>query len=298
METWPNFFIVGAPRAGTTSLYYYLKDCPEVYMSPTKEPRFFKSELYKPVPTEEGINLKGNKKKYLQLFSNVKDEKAIGEASPSYLRDPGTAILIHEVIPNAKIIIILRDPINRVFSHYLYLKSSDKEKRSFDKAVINEITKDTTDYKPYNVYLDASLYFEQVKRYQDIFGTNQVKILIFEEFMKEPEKNLSEVLEFLGINSISQKVTIKKYNLYGESRNRIFHYMRKSKAIRKFLNILPEDFVRKLRDEVVLKKQNKPKLSKEEMICLENYYREDVKKLQKLLERKLPWNWINNPPLN
>jgi len=267
-------------------------------MSPTKEPRFFKSELYMSSPTEEGLSFRGDKSKYLQLFSNVKDEKAIGEASPSYLRDPGSADLIHKVIPNAKIIIILRDPINRAFSHYLYLKSSDKEKRSFVKAVITEITKDGTDIKPYNAYLDAGLYFGQVKRYQDIFGINQVKILIFEEFMKDPKKNLREVLEFLRINSVSQKVTIKKYNLYGESRNRVFHYMRKSKAIRKFLNILPEDFVRKLRDEVVLKKQNKPKLSKEEMISLENYYREDVKKLQKLLERKLPWDWINNPPLN
>ena len=125
---WPNFFIVGAPRSGTTSLYEYLKEVPEVFMSPVKEPNFFnlsvENDLFLSKPIRE-------KKKYLDLFKNVKDEKAIGEASPTYLWDPKTPKLIHEIIPDAKIIISLRDPVERTFSHYLMYFRNGIMKDSF-----------------------------------------------------------------------------------------------------------------------------------------------------------------------
>ena len=121
-----------------------------------------------------------------------------------------------------------------------------------------------------------------------------MKILIFEEFVKEPKAILREVLEFLGIFSEPPKVTGKRYNMYGESRNLVFHKMRNSKAVRKIVNFLPDSVVIKLRDKIVLKKQSKPKISKEVRHTLENFYVEDVKKLEKLLIRKLPWSWIND----
>jgi len=290
LETRPNFFIVGAPKAATTSLYYFLKDCPEVYSHD-----IFTVNISHFFYTDKNAILRGNKKKYLQLFSQVNGEKAIGEATATYLRDPESPKLIHDEIPNAKIIIILRDPIERIFSHYLFFKSSDLEKRSFREAVVNLSSKNLSEQEEFNVYLDSSMYFEQVQRYLDIFGSKQVKILIFEDFVKNPKDNLREVLDFLGINSEPPEFTNKKYNEYGESRNRIFHYLRKSNTIRKLSARLPQDLVTKLRDEILLKKSNKPKLSKEERAFLENYFLDDIIKLQKLLNRKFPWNWIKNP---
>ena len=130
MEKWPNFFVVGTPRAGTTSLYSYLNATPGIYMSSIKEPRFFHK-----IRPETNLPIMHDKKKYLGLFRNVKDEKSIGEASPTYLQDPESPLLIHKVIPNAKIIIILRDPIERAFSYYLPYKMQGIEKKSFHDEV-------------------------------------------------------------------------------------------------------------------------------------------------------------------
>ena len=108
-DNWPTFFIVGAPRSGTTSLYNYLKTIPEIFMSPVKEPGYF-------IPNDfRGFS----EKKYLELFKNVKDEIVIGEASAGYLASQEAAFRIKKEIPNAKIIITLRDPVERTFSDYL-----------------------------------------------------------------------------------------------------------------------------------------------------------------------------------
>jgi len=101
MKDRPNFFIVGSPKSGTTSLYEYLKDIPGIYMSPEKEPRYFHKK-------NSELNLKGisNESKYLKLFKNVKDEKVIGEASPTYLLDPESAELIQKFNPSVFVFIL------------------------------------------------------------------------------------------------------------------------------------------------------------------------------------------------
>jgi len=127
MEKWPNFFIVGAAKAGTSSLFRYLKEIPGIYMPEFKEPHFFapnppKYDNYKPMQ---------DKTKYLDLFKESTSEKMIGEASASYLRNPESPKLIHSTIPDAKIIISLRDPVERAFSHYLYKIRFNNETLSF-----------------------------------------------------------------------------------------------------------------------------------------------------------------------
>src|SRR3989304_10189805 len=116
MERWPNLFIVGAPKSGTTSLHAYLDKIDDIFMSPIKEPNYFSAQT---VSIKHPVNPIRDKKKYLKLFQKGIHNKYIGEASPSYLADSEASKLIHQVSPNAKIIISLRDPIDRVFSHYL-----------------------------------------------------------------------------------------------------------------------------------------------------------------------------------
>jgi len=108
---WPNFFIVGAQKAGTSSIYSLLRSIPGIYMSPLKEPNYFSPNS----PTRPSHD----KKRYAGLFGGVTDEIAIGEASPSYLWDPDSPKLIHDAIPKARIIISLRDPVQRAYSQYL-----------------------------------------------------------------------------------------------------------------------------------------------------------------------------------
>ena len=166
MELWPNFFIVGAPRSGTTSLWEYLKKIPGIYLPKIKEPHYFSKNINSDLFLSKPIR---DKKSYLELFKNAKNLDAIGDASPTYLWDPKTPKLIHDVIPDARIIISLRDPIYRAFSEYLSLRGLGSEKGSFLETIRRSIQDE--DYS-LNRIIQNGLYFKQVKRYLEIFGRN------------------------------------------------------------------------------------------------------------------------------
>ena len=290
-EIWPNFFIVGTAKAGTTTLYAYLKDTKGIYMSPVKEPRYFHS--FKQDPSGRGIRIT-DEAKYLKLFSKVKDEKAIGEATPSYLRDPKTPELIHEKVPNAKIIIILRDPVQRAFSHHLMRKTNGQETRTFHQVIEDYMKIYKHDGITFDRVIYPGLYISQVKKYVDVFGSQNIKILIFEEFVKDTFNQVKEVLNFLGVDSEPPSNIDKVYNPYGEPRGKISEIMLSNKLIWKIaVKLVPQNFRWGLRKKVFLKDKEKPKLPDKEGILLQKFYKEDVNNLEKLLCRKLPWKWFN-----
>ena len=180
----PNFFIVGAAKCGTTSLVHYLKQHPEVYFSPVKEPAHF----IKDAPSEYAYP---EFERYLSLFKKAGDAKAIGEASTGYLFDEGAAVRIYNKFPSAKIIIILRNPSEMVFSFWRYEQVCGYEDKTFE-YVISEEGRRYRNSKEFKdecrkwwanyAYMDRGLYFEQVKRYVDVFGRDKVKIYIFAEY--------------------------------------------------------------------------------------------------------------------
>ena len=291
MSVWPNFFIVGAAKAGTTSLYAYLKNTPDVKMSSEKEPGYFRSNS---LPAIHSRRIQ-KPSQYLKLFKDATNEKAVGEATPGYLVDPESAKLIHNALPKAKIIILLRDPVERAFSHYLTRQTKGILKQPFHEmitSVINEREKGIS--SEFNFALDSGLYTNNVKRFQDIFGTEKVKILIFEEFIKEQKKTVKEVLEFLGVDSDPPETIEKMYNVYGAPRGKLSQYILASDSLVKFSrHIIPQSLRWELRKKLLLKKEKKPELSNEDRTLLEDFYRKDVHALQKLLQRNLPWPWIN-----
>ncbi len=283
METWPNFFIVGAPRAGTTTLYEFLSNTEDVYMSPHKEPHYFtrsvvSSDLY------QAIQDKG---KYLDLFKKVKDEKAIGEGSTSYLWDPKAPILIHELLPNAKIIISLRNPIERAYSVYLWRISNGKT-YSFSESIKESLESKNDFYK--GLIINGGWYFEQVQRYLKIFGSNQVKIIIFEEFIKDPKKTVLEVLELLGINSKPPESVELVHNTLTVPKGKLSSVLLQNKIIKKIgQEVLPTSLAEYVSKRVLGKKISKPSLKQEDRVLLANLYHEDVESLKKLLKRDFPW---------
>jgi len=274
---WPNFFIVGASKSGTTSLYEYLDKIPGIYMSRLKEPHYFHRSSFKLIARSIS-----DKSEYLKLFKLATKEKAIGEASTSYLQDPESASLIHEEVPDARIIIILRDPCQRIFSGYLMFKSGGIEKRSFHQLITQNPE-----------FLESGLYYSQVKQYLDIFGPKQVKVLIFEEFIKDPKTAIKEILEFLHVDSELPEIFEKIYNPYTVTRGKIPQKILASKTISRISDqLLPKSLKWKMKESILVKKVKKPDLKKEDSLILEKYYRNDVRKLQNLLKRKLPWGWI------
>ena len=167
----PNFIIVGAPKAGTTSIYRYLSKHPEVFMSSPKEINYFSIDQI------ESQNLYYNYFKvkslieYEKLFDGVTNETAIGEGSVSYLFYKETPAKIKNIIPDVKIIILLREPISRAFSHYLMDNKLGLVNDSFENIIFKTSISDKQNLY-YQQYVELGLYYKQIKRYFDIFFLN------------------------------------------------------------------------------------------------------------------------------
>lgn len=290
MERWPNLFIVGAPKAGTSSIYFYLAQIQEIFMSPIKEPNFFSVQS---VPATSQLKPIRDKKKYLNLFKNAKKENYLGEASPSYLGDPLASKLIHKVSPNSKIIISLRDPVERTFSHYLMalrlgtfsksfhdeleqaFKNNEKNKSRFLRVIIEE----------------RGLYYESVKRYLETFGPKQVEIIIFEEFISDPKKTLQKILQFLNLKSDIKNLKMEVFNPFVIPRSKIGKFAYRNRTMRRVLEMtLSPPIRKKLKEKLIVKKASKPKMREEDRNTLINFFKEDVEKIQILLNKELPWS--------
>jgi len=286
MERWPNLFIVGAPKGGTTSIHTYLSEIPDIFMSPIKEPNYFSE---KTVSIKHPVKPIRDKNKYLELFINARNEKYLAESSTSYLSDPEAPKLIHKVSPQAKIIISLRDPVERVFSHYLmYIRDgwwSHPFKEQIQKEIKNKI-------KPFerSMELHSSFYFDNVKRYIDIFGTKQVKIIFFEEFVKQPKKTIEEILEFLEIIRPINNFKSKKFNSYIEVKGKFRKYILRNQVIAKIVALTIPDKLRLfVRNKYFVVDTPKPKIKNNDKEFLKKLYQSDVEKLQTLFPNNLPW---------
>jgi len=280
MEKWPNFFIVGAPKAGTTSLYEYLKDIPGIFMSPVKEPKYF-SEVHIVPGFSQKKRL--DKKQYLSLFNRVKDEKIIGEASPGNLMDPKAPFLIHDINPTAYILISLRDPVARLFSSYLMYIRIGNFHLSFHEEIENSM-------KNRPRWLESGRYYDSVKRYLELFGSKHVKTLIFEEWIKNPTNTVQEILQFLGINYEIDHFNEEAHNPFSVSRGSVATSIMGSGKIKGLVEkYLSSSTRRILKEKILTNKQEKPKMEKKDRDFLIDFYKDDVKKLANLLGRKLPW---------
>ena len=200
----PNFLIIGAAKAGTTSLYYYLRQHPQVYMSPIKEPRFFalEGEILNFKGPAQGINQTSitSLDEYFHLFAGVTDEIAIGEASTLYLHSQRALEGIKRYLPNAKLIVILRNPIERAYSSYLHLVRDGYEALSFEQALQAEEFRIQQKWQPLWYYSKRSFYYEAIKNYLDIFEHCQIKIYLYEDLAADSKYIFKDICGFLDID--------------------------------------------------------------------------------------------------
>lgn len=289
MEHWPTFLIGGAPRCGTYSIYEYLNLMNSVFMCPAKEPNYFAPSIDDSKMLSNPIR---NRDLYLKQFNNVKNEKAIGEASPTYLWDPLSPKFIFSIIPEVKLIFILRDPIQRSFSHYLNNLGLGYETRSFIDAMKYALSQ-KNDYS--GRIAMASFYSSGIQKYLDIFPHDQIKFFIFEEFFKNPIHGLKEIIDFLKIDEQIPQIHDFSNNEFTLPRGKIFEKLITNKNLRSIVkNYLPkgkEKFLRKL----ITSKSKKPIMTENEKKFCQELFIDDVLKTEKLLKRDLPWfNKSNN----
>jgi hypothetical protein len=283
MEQWPNFFIAGAPRAGTTSLYEYLKDIDDIFMSSIKEPNYFSVSISDKILLQRSFR---KKNEYLKLFQGVKDEKAIGEGSHSYLWDPQSAKLIHQNIPDAKIILLLRNPVERAFSHYLFTVSVGQETGTFSDAITKAL-KAKPDFS--GAIIEAGLYGQQITKYLEFFEKEKIKIVFSEEFIKNTESTVKEILEFLEVDVPKTLSFTKIHHEYSITGNKFIFFLMRNRMVRYAAkNFLPRESARKIKESFD-KKGVKPELNENDRQFLQEYYHDDVLCLEKILNRKVPW---------
>jgi Sulfotransferase domain len=281
-ERWPNLFLVGAARAGTTSVYRYLGQHPDIFMSPLKEPDFFSPKANPRTWVEKAYS----KESYLALFAGAGRERLFGEASTSYLWFPGTAHAIHARVPHAKILIILREPVDRAYSHYLMDLSDGVERRPFF-----EIIQDAARRKIPS-YADFGLYCDQVKNYVHLFG-DQVLVLFYETLFADPRKWLRVTFEFLGVDpDIAHAVDLERHHLYARPRNPVGRALvRAAGNARRILGrpILP-GFLQPVARKLVLTSGEKPALDPRARAYLVDLYQGQAACLRALLGVEPPWN--------
>jgi hypothetical protein len=280
---WPNLFVVGAPKAGTTSLWRYLGQHPDIFMSPEKEPRFFSSS--RKLESDQATEA------YLELFAAAGHEKLRGEASPTYMSRTTTAKEIHRVAPGARIVISLREPVERTHSSYMSLVNDGVEQRSFREAVEDDLADRRRPGAP--VYVKRRLYAPGVRRYQKLFGA-QVFVLFFEELTKRPAKVMEELYGFLGVDpGFAEQLDPKAHNQFKVPRNRA---VQRAMPARQLVRAMLPSAARERVNRAVMKPAAKPRPEPEVVERLCRTYRRDVDRVRGLIERPFPRAWDKRFP--
>ena len=293
--TMPNFLIVGAQKAGTTSLYYYLKQHPQIYMSPRKEPHFFEgmhSDFYRPGRTILPVTDLAD---YQALFEGVTGEKAIGEASASYLYSPKAPALIKRSIPDARLIAILRNPADRAYSNFLHCVRAGRESIvDFAEALRVEEGRIKGNWGPLWHYKQKGFYYAQVKRYLDTFGRDPFRVWLYEDLRAQPLDVLPEVLEFLKVDATFVPDMSIEHNTSALPRNKTLYRAAKKLAARNPVlklaileRCLPAGPRRYVKRRIFVQPPPFPAEIREQLL---DTYTEDILKLQGLIGRDLsPW---------
>ncbi len=297
MKTLPNFFIVGAARSGTSSLDRYLSQHPEIYITPKKETHFFAHDLF-PLcfngPGDERLNrsLIRDEDQYAQLFAGAAG-KAIGESSAFYLCFPQTADRIAQAVPDAKIIVILREPVARTYSAYMFLARDGRETFSFEEGLSREEERKQQGFEPMWWYKELSLYYSQIKRYLEVFGTERVKVLLNDELVANPGQTLRDIFVFLGVKDDVVIDTSVRYNVSGAPKSRklytpLSHFIYRPSPLEKRIKALVPLHLRRVWASKFIGMLTKPvPLNPGIYAQLKEYFAEDVGKLEDLLGRDL-----------
>ena len=194
----PNFLVIGAAKAGTTSLYYYLKQHPEIFLPFQKELKFFAFE------GETFGNAINNIEDYKEQFRDTKAETAIGEISPVYLcLASKSAPKIKHYLPDVKLIAILRNPVERAYSHFLFRASKSlnaEPLQDFKQAIMEEERRLKEGYSYHFMYKNTGYYYQHLKHYFDLFPKEQIKIYLYEDFTQNTNLVLQDIFRFLNVN--------------------------------------------------------------------------------------------------
>lgn len=285
-----DFFIVGAPKAGTSSLYHYLNEHPQIEMSSQKETDYFSDAAIQKQGMYYGKNRIDTEEKYNRLFNTQKKDVIFGEGSVSYLFYPTVAQDIKAYNSMAKIIIMLRNPIDRAFSHYLMDYRLGLVSDSF-KDIINKTSKHKNAHLFYQQYIKVGEYTTQLKRYFDVFDKESILLIDYEDFKSDVAGTVGLAYSFLKVSTEFSADVNKKHNTFTMPKNKLIRFVYSFVVIRNILTfIFPKNIVKTIRF-MLFEQDKKPKLLEETRNQLKHYFSNDVRLLGNLIGKDYA-KWI------
>ena len=303
--TLPNFLVIGAAKSGTTSIMQYLEQHPQVFMCPFKT-HFFDLE---PDPTRfRGFNEVSRRggfiitklAEYEALFQAAGEATAIGETCDVYLSSEEAARRIHHYIPHVKLIVVLRQPADRAFSSYTHLLRDGTESLSFADALAREPQRIAENYSPSWHHRRRGFYFEQVKTYLDLFGPEQLRVYLYDDLCEDAHSLLRDAFQFLGVDPNYQVDSSIRYNVSGLPRSKMVHAIHdligKPNRLKAYVKtFIPtrriRPIARRVKNRLRMRNLQKPEFQAELRESLIEDFREDILKLQNLLQRDLS-RWL------
>lgn len=290
--TLPNFYLLGAPKAGTTTLHAWLSQHPDVFLPAEKEPHFLQYRREGGIDRE--IARVKTREKYEALFAAAAGKRVVGEASTLSLFFPEAAERIRELTPGAKMAAVLRHPVDRAWSHYHFRVALGREKaRTFETALEVEPLR-IAELEPVGGwYMEVGRYAPQVARYRSMFAQEQTRFWLFDDLVADPQRLMRELFEFLGIDaSVAIDISAKK-NVTLVPASRTFDgAMRHRGPLRRVAAaLLPGGVKKKLYELRRSTRKPAPKMPAELRAQLAAKCREDILRLQDVLGRDLS-TWL------
>lgn len=285
---WPNLFLAGAAKAGTTSLHRYLDEHPEIAMSDEKETYFFSKTLDK--VEEDAAALVEAEDTYLDNFAHAGDESYLGESTPGYLWHTEVPRRIAERVDEPRLIFSFRDPVERAHSDWAMAVQRTGETRSLVQRVQDELEQGGDGPIPHGV-VNPGLYATHLERHIETFGRERLHVILFEDLKEDPLTLLEGIARFLGIDEDAMHDVDYEtvHNPGGAPRNRVARWLKDADVTKTLAEKLLHESTRVwLGEHVLVETKEKPPLEPEAVDLLAGIYEPEIEKLESILERELP----------
>ena len=305
MQGLPDFLVIGAGKSGTTSIDKYLHQHPEVFVPARKEPNFFGYEMVRETDLRQNPDDLAHYRRsvtsleqYLGIFAEALPYQKIGETSNTYLYHKDAPLRIRHYIPDVKLIAILRQPADRLFSRFMHLA---RENRTPTKNFSDCLDRNTIWWQR-NDLVKEGFYAENLETYFRLFPRENIRVYLYEDLQREPLRIMREIYELIGVDADFEPDVSIRYNESGLIRNRFLNLVYGQGGwISRGLQAWFPKFYQQLRSNLSLKKQmltlRRRNLDKKQMdpaireALTLNVYREDILRLEKLIGRDLS-HWL------
>lgn len=291
----PNFLVGGPPKCASTSLYFYLKQHPDIYMSPVKQTKFFSLDY------EKGTDF------YRQTYFNgLTNERMAGEATPTYFLLPFVIERIKRYNPEMKLIFCLRDPVERAFSGWSMRMNNGTEVLSFQQALEENIKQrkihsfvgeagakewaadqkrnNRQDDAGFRTYIEGSMYAYNLKNYYAEFPVSQIKVIFLDALKKDLHGTLKDLFAFLGVDPEYKIEHTEQKNTYKKSKIRFLDpILGKNKKLSKVLsNVMPKGFKKKILETMYVE-GSKDRITPEDRKFAYEIFKGEIVELERLL---------------